>query len=459
MVIIAATISGLVLRIYRLTFVTLWYDEYLTLNTIQLPWKQVLLGNYQRELNPPLYFLVLKLWTTLIGESELSIRMLSIGISMVSIVLAILIVRKLGADWRVQLGISVILAFHPLYLYFSTEVRMYSLLILFSLLSFYTYLAYNTNPKKNLYLLALLLISASATLFTHYSGILILLGITIFASARIIRLADHSQLNVLIILILSLMIFLASAQIFLPDQIQEYLNYYRNTPGGLYNSLNLYLIPGMFSGSGILVSDSFHWSHLFTLFAVIAGTMMLLTHNNGTTAISLIIFILISAILLFALNKIGVNVASRYLIHVNLFVLILASFSLLNSSQKYSIVLNLAGATALFIFISAGLYSTIRQEYHAPNWRNIAELIEMESKPNEPYVILGRDAMPITYYLSDHTGLTAYEFTNELGNGSKRDSYLLIDSEYNQAMPFSENTEVVLNLQNGKIQLIRYFVQ
>jgi hypothetical protein len=26
-------------------------------------------------------------------------------------------------------------------------------------------------------------------------------------------------------------------------------------------------------------------------------------------------------------------------------------------------------------------------------------------------------------------------------------------------MPFSENTEVVLNLQNGKIQLIRYFVQ
>src|SRR4051812_33880469 len=41
----------------RLVWGSIWYDEFLTVTTIGLPWRQIAIGGYPKELHPPLYFL------------------------------------------------------------------------------------------------------------------------------------------------------------------------------------------------------------------------------------------------------------------------------------------------------------------------------------------------------------------------------------------------------------------
>ena len=81
------------------------------------------------EAHPPLYFLLLYAWTLTFGTSDIVLRLFSIICSLACLPFVASIARRLGGSTAV-LPSCALFAFSPLTIYFATEARMYSLLLL-----------------------------------------------------------------------------------------------------------------------------------------------------------------------------------------------------------------------------------------------------------------------------------------------------------------------------------------
>jgi len=81
------------------------------------------------EAHPPLYFLLLYAWTLALGTSDIVLRLFSILCSLACLPFVASIARRLGGHGAV-LPSCALFAFSPLTIFFATEGRMYSLLLL-----------------------------------------------------------------------------------------------------------------------------------------------------------------------------------------------------------------------------------------------------------------------------------------------------------------------------------------
>src|SRR5260221_8860153 len=74
----AITLVGICLRIYNLSFLSLWNDEafsrYYYQTGLQFMWTEGL----RSESSPPLYYMALGVWIQLFGSSETALRSLSV---------------------------------------------------------------------------------------------------------------------------------------------------------------------------------------------------------------------------------------------------------------------------------------------------------------------------------------------------------------------------------------------
>ena len=64
------------LRLYKITAFALWFDESVSVALISRSWAHMW-SRVADDIGPPLYFVVLKLWCTVFGQSLLSLRLLS----------------------------------------------------------------------------------------------------------------------------------------------------------------------------------------------------------------------------------------------------------------------------------------------------------------------------------------------------------------------------------------------
>jgi mannosyltransferase len=114
-----------------LRFVTtsnLWLDEALSLNIASLPVGDML-DALRHDGHPPLYYLLLHYWIELVGESDVAVRALSGIFGIACLPLAWLAGRRLagiaGGRWALVLA-----ALSPYAIRYSSETRMYSLVML-----------------------------------------------------------------------------------------------------------------------------------------------------------------------------------------------------------------------------------------------------------------------------------------------------------------------------------------
>ena len=116
----------------------LWYDEVLSYDISQGGLADIIrscmsLGNM--NLHPPLYHLFLHFWMLLFGHSDVALRSLSALFGTISV----LLMYKVGTelfDRKTGLAAGVLLAISPLAIWSSQEVRPYGLFLLLSLASF-----------------------------------------------------------------------------------------------------------------------------------------------------------------------------------------------------------------------------------------------------------------------------------------------------------------------------------
>jgi mannosyltransferase len=124
--VVAVVALGVILRFY--THSALWLDEALTVDRARLPLSQIA-GSVKHDGAPPLYYYLLHFWMRLFGQSDAATRSLSGLIGVLTLPVAWLAGNRFGGrvvGWTTL----VLLASAPFAVYYSTEARMYGLVIL-----------------------------------------------------------------------------------------------------------------------------------------------------------------------------------------------------------------------------------------------------------------------------------------------------------------------------------------
>ena len=127
------------------------------------------------DTSPPLYYLVLNLWTRIFGTSDAALRLFSTACAMACLPLLWLLGLDVGGR-RSAIACCVLFAVSPLSLYYAAEGRMYSLVWLLTLLLAWSTLSLSkSGPRPQV--LALWILSAGAGLLTHYFFVFVLAAV------------------------------------------------------------------------------------------------------------------------------------------------------------------------------------------------------------------------------------------------------------------------------------------
>lgn len=159
------------LRIYKISSPSLWHDELMTFYRLQGTLSDTLTTLLISPF-PPLYYLLMKIWTNIFGFSELALRFPSLIFSIITIPYLYLLTKRLF-NKNTALLASFIIAIFPYAINYAQEAKMYALIWFLSLASFYHFLNFIENPnKKNIILYTLF---TTLMIYTLYFGFLILI--------------------------------------------------------------------------------------------------------------------------------------------------------------------------------------------------------------------------------------------------------------------------------------------
>jgi len=118
------------------------------------------------DTSPPLYYVLLRGWTTAVGTSDRALRSFSVFWALATFPLLYLMGWRLGGS-RAALSACVLFTFAPVSLYYSAEGRMYSLLWFLAVLIAWVSLRLHDRGRKPA-LLLLWVMAGAAGLLTHY---------------------------------------------------------------------------------------------------------------------------------------------------------------------------------------------------------------------------------------------------------------------------------------------------
>ncbi len=167
---IAWTLVAAALRAYDLAGQSLWSDEDITLDRARTALGALLAGLPGEQ--APLYFVVVRAWTRLAGESDLALRFPSLLAGVAGVPLAFAVARRL-TDRPTALAAGALAATSPFLVSYGQEARMYALLFALGLAALAAALAADDagRPACGRWLACGAL--TAATVYTHYYGLLV----------------------------------------------------------------------------------------------------------------------------------------------------------------------------------------------------------------------------------------------------------------------------------------------
>jgi uncharacterized membrane protein len=141
------------------------------------------------DVHPPLYYFLLHYWMAFLGTSELAVKLLSIIFGVLSIVVAYALGRRL-LDQRAGLFCAFILAISAFNIRYSQEARMYSLLLLLTLLSMYFFIRLAQRGTPLIW--AGYVISTTLLLYTHIYGLFVLIAQNLCVVSLLLLTREHA---------------------------------------------------------------------------------------------------------------------------------------------------------------------------------------------------------------------------------------------------------------------------
>lgn len=168
--IIAVLALGLFLRVYGIEKKVIWYDE---ADSIATATRDIAFYRDKEFIYKPVYFFLLKQWIRFFGISPLFLRLFSSLFSLFAVYWIYLLGRKIF-DEKTGLIAAFFLAVSPFFIYHSQQVRHFSAIALFTIISFYFLTLFLRSQKIKHCILSLFF--SILTVFCHPYGAFILLS-------------------------------------------------------------------------------------------------------------------------------------------------------------------------------------------------------------------------------------------------------------------------------------------
>jgi mannosyltransferase len=167
------------LRLYRLDFQDIWWDEGRNIDVSSRS-LAVIATAKEMDIHPPLYFYTLHLWMLGAGRSEFAVRFLSVFFSLLTIPLFYRFSVATGTNPNQTLNhlfgllAATVAAFAPFYVSEAQETRMYTMAIFLTTAS--AYFLYRAWREGGGLLWAGYVLTSALSIYTHYSAGFILIA-------------------------------------------------------------------------------------------------------------------------------------------------------------------------------------------------------------------------------------------------------------------------------------------
>ncbi len=136
----ALTWVAFLLRTFTLDRQSLWRDEVDAIRFSDWSVTELVAGLVRVGHNGPLYFLLLRPWRALVGDTEFALRYPSALLGVLAVPLGFLLARQLGFSRITGLTLGLLLATSPYLIWYGQEAKMYTLLLVLISLAFVAYL-------------------------------------------------------------------------------------------------------------------------------------------------------------------------------------------------------------------------------------------------------------------------------------------------------------------------------
>jgi mannosyltransferase len=163
---------GFASRLFGLTRSSIWHDEGYTMWLLRYNFAEIV-ARTARDVHPPFYYLVSKVWVSILGNSVFSIRFLSLLFSIGIIYFAYRIVEILF-NKRAAFWTGIFIGLSPFMIRFGQEARMYGVVAFFTTLATYLLVKY-IKEKKNLYIVFYAL-SMICAMYTQYYSFFVIIS-------------------------------------------------------------------------------------------------------------------------------------------------------------------------------------------------------------------------------------------------------------------------------------------
>ena len=458
-------ILGLGLRLYTLDR-SLWLDEVISFNS-QKDFQRHLSNIYEPM---HLYFVILH-FSTLLGNSEIIMRLPSVIFAIFSILLMYKIGKLYFGKAKEGLIGAFLLSISTMHIQHSQEARYYSLTTFLSLFTFF--LLYKAVKEKDKKLWVLTIFSTILAVLSHYYMIFILLIEIMFLGFIVIKNPNSFILNVKKIgkkKLFLLLLGLICAFIFLLPLIQNILSQFQ-TGSGFAGQATFGIPPESFFQD---LFSYFSFGFSFSYFSFLAGTlvatiflsMFLLFLSTGLIAsirekseqtILLVLWIFLPTVIIFFLS-VSLNSAlidAKYLIFIVPGYLMCISRGISSISSNllkyyYKFVYNLSsiplfekrrlginiGIIIIIIGVFIGASVIPLQEYYkspVEDWKTAADYLENNSQPGDAILIQPSYIEQCLLYYYEKNSSTVVFMTN------------ITTSLEDSMRPFRDFTDLVTN--------------
>lgn len=392
------------LRFHQLEAQSFWNDEG---NSARLSERSVplIIEGTASDIHPPLYYLVLRGWRGLVGDSEFGLRAFSAfaGVGMVAVTVALGRGLRLRREAALLAGLFV--AVNPALVYYSQEARMYALFGLLGVLS--TWLLLRWAQRGGWGLAVAFTLVTAAGLYTHYfypfviaaQGVMaLLLGLDRKRPFPLHLPWQRLLRRGLLLLAAALLLYLPWLPIFLDQFGGDLVT--RPALGSFWQATTRWLLVG-----GTVAETAVPWSALW----VGGGLVLLLISSRLTTLGAVFPFLLLPLLAMWITGTTGPAYYKFLTPAVPAVGLLLGGIGQ-RWAGRPGAALRVIGVLLLLALLP-GAWQSLWNLYHDPayaraDYRAMAARITQEGHPNAAVILNAPNQWEaFTYYFADETAV------------------------------------------------------
>lgn len=205
------SILGLIARLNLINKSSFWYDEAFSGVLVKQDFSSIVRIIIEDKVHPPIYYFLLKLWATIVGNTDITLRLFSVIFGMALVIASYFLIKKI-LNKKAALIVAGLFSLSPYFILYSLEARSYIMLGFEALIAIYFFVViYKKDFKSIKELLKIkeikwLVAIAVLMLLTHYLGLVLIavMGLLFF-----IKIYPKLEKYIWILLVAALLIILA----------------------------------------------------------------------------------------------------------------------------------------------------------------------------------------------------------------------------------------------------------